>query len=135
MNKIIKDINQKKATGPDKIPPKIIKLLANIIDLHFTNIINKDADTNRFSEKAKIGSVRPIFKKKEREKVENYRPVSILNCFSKIHKKYILEKFKCFMNGFPSQFLSAHRENYSSFQLKGIFRQELCYRRFINGLI
>ena len=66
MNKIIKNINPKKATGPDKVPPKIIKLSANIIDLHFTNITN-----NGFSENAKIASVRRIFKKKEREKVQN----------------------------------------------------------------
>ena len=33
---------QKKATGSDKIPPKIVKLSANIIDLHLTNIINSD---------------------------------------------------------------------------------------------
>ena len=39
------------------VPIKIIKLLANIIDLHFTNIINKDIDNNHFSEKAKIASV------------------------------------------------------------------------------
>ena len=30
-----------KATGPSKIQPKIIQLPANIIDSHFTNIINK----------------------------------------------------------------------------------------------
>ena len=38
-----------------------------------------------FSEKAKLASVRPIFKKNEREKIENYRPVTILNCFSKVY--------------------------------------------------
>ena len=85
MNKIIKDIHSKKAIGPDKIPTEIIKLSTNITDLHFTNIINKD---NRFSKNVKIVSVRPIFKLK---KVESYRPVGILNCFSKIVKKYILE--------------------------------------------
>ena len=36
---------------------------------------------NVFSEKAKVGSARPIFKKNEREKIENYRPASTLNCF------------------------------------------------------
>ena len=40
-----------KATGPSKIPPKIIQLSANIIDSHFTNIINKDIGNNRYSEK------------------------------------------------------------------------------------
>ena len=34
INKIIKNINPKKATGPDEIPPKIVKLSANIIDSH-----------------------------------------------------------------------------------------------------
>ena len=55
----------KKSIGPDKITPKIIKLSANVIDSHFTNIINKDIDNKRFSENAKIASVIPIFKKKK----------------------------------------------------------------------
>ena len=42
-------------------------------------MIDKDIDNNRFSENGKIASVRSIFNKKEREKVENYRPVSIPN--------------------------------------------------------
>ena len=91
INKIIKDINPKKATGLDKTPPKIIKLSANIVDSHFTSIINKDIDNNSFSENAEIVSVRPIFTKKKK-KVENYRPVSTLNCFSKIYGKYVIEK-------------------------------------------
>ena len=44
----------------------------------------------------------PIFKKNEGEKVENYRPASILNCFSKICEKYILKQYKTFLNDFPS---------------------------------
>ena len=65
INKIIKEINPKKATGPNKIPLKIIKLSAIIIDSHFNNIINKNIDNNRFSEIAKIASIRLIFKKKK----------------------------------------------------------------------
>ena len=37
MNKILR-----KAIGPDKIPSKIFKMSANIIDSHLTNIINND---------------------------------------------------------------------------------------------
>ena len=33
---------QKKAIGSDKIPPKIVRLSANIIDSHLTNTINSD---------------------------------------------------------------------------------------------
>ena len=62
-----------------------------MIDSHLTNIIHKYIKKNSFLEGAKIASLRPIFKKNEREKVENYRPVSILKCFSKIYEKYVLE--------------------------------------------
>ena len=42
MNKIIKELGPKKATGLDKIPLKIIKMSGNIIDSHLANIINND---------------------------------------------------------------------------------------------
>ena len=32
VNKILRNINSRKATGPDKIPPKIVKMSADIID-------------------------------------------------------------------------------------------------------
>ena len=41
---------------------------ANVIDSHFPNIINNNITKNAFSEKAKVTSVRPSFKKNEREK-------------------------------------------------------------------
>ena len=100
INKIIENINPKKATGPDKIPPKMVKLSANIIDSHLMNIINNDLSNKSFSNEAKIAKVRPIYKKQSRDKIENYRPVSIFNCFSKIYEKLLLEKFKPFINTF-----------------------------------
>ena len=42
INKILRNINSRNATGPDKIPPKIVKTSANIIDSHLTSIINSD---------------------------------------------------------------------------------------------
>ena len=38
---------------------------ANVIDSHPVNIINNDITKNVFSEKAKVASVRPMFKKNE----------------------------------------------------------------------
>ena len=61
INKIVKSLNSKKATGPDKIPPKLVKLAANIIDRHICNILNQSILS--FPEQAKIANVRPIYKK------------------------------------------------------------------------
>ena len=56
-------MNPKKATGPDKIPVNIVKLVASVIDSHLTNVINNDLSNNAFSESAKLASVRPIITK------------------------------------------------------------------------
>ena len=85
INKIINSLSSDKVTGPDGILLKFIRPSAwNVIDSHFANIINKDIDLNSYPENAKIAHVRPIFKKDERTKVKNYRPVRLLNIFCKI---------------------------------------------------
>ena len=50
VNKIIKSLNPNKATGPERIPPKIVNLSANIIDSHLPNIINNDLNKHCHSE-------------------------------------------------------------------------------------
>ena len=64
INKILRNINSRQAKGPYKIPPKIVKMLANIIDSHLTNTINSDLKRNAFSDSAKVASIRPFFKGK-----------------------------------------------------------------------
>ena len=113
INKIVKKLNPNKAKGPEKIPPKIVILSANIIDSHLANIINHGIDNNNFSEVAKIPTVRLIYKKSNRDKIENYRPVSILNCFSKVYKRFPHEQFEPFVETFVSGFFAAYREGYS----------------------
>ena len=46
INKIIKKLHPNKATDPDRIPLKVIKASANIIDSHLTYITNKDRKIN-----------------------------------------------------------------------------------------
>ena len=107
-------MNPKKATGPDKIPVKIVKLAASVIDSHLTNIINNDLSNNAFSDSAKLASVRPIYKKDDRNEIKNYRPVSILNCFSKIYEKFLNEQLLPFVNRSISELMSAYRSGYST---------------------
>ena len=87
---------------------------ANIIDKHLTNIINNDLLKNSFFDSAKIASVRPIFKKGQRTEIGNYRPVSILNCFSKIYDRFLHNQIASFSNEFLSDFISAFKKGYST---------------------
>ena len=82
-------VSSDKATGPNGIPVKFIKLSTGVIDRHLANIINKDIDLNCYSENGKIVNVRLIFKKDEKTQVKNYQPVSLLNMFSKFYERFI----------------------------------------------
>ena len=79
-----------------------------------TNIINKDIDLYCYSQNAKIANVRPIFKKVERTKAKNYRPVSLLKVFSKLYERFTHENLTPFINSFLSEFISAYRKTYST---------------------
>ena len=86
-NKIIKSLISKNATGPDKIPPKLGKLAATIIDFHICNILNHSILFLNFPEEDNIANVRRRYKKDKREEIKNYQPVSVLSSFSKIYSR------------------------------------------------
>ena len=110
INKIVKKSNPNKATGPEKILPKTVILSANIIESDLANIINHDIDNINFSEGANIATVRPIYKKSDRDKIETYRPVSLLHSFSKVYERFLHAQFEPFAETFLSGFAAAYRE-------------------------
>ena len=105
-NKKVKLLNGNKATGPDGIPPKLIKLSVSVVDKHLSSIIDHDISRSYFSDGAKNALVRPIYKKKGRQNKENHRPVSILNGFSKVYEKLINDSMLPITQYFPSNFVS-----------------------------
>ena len=106
------DINN--ATEPDGILAKFAQMLANVIDCHLSNIITCDISKNKYSEHAKTATVRPIFKKDDKTKIKNYQPVSLLNMFSKIYKKFLHENLMNYMKTFISKFISAYCKSFST---------------------
>ena len=55
--------------------------------LILTSITYKRPRKTKYPEKSKTALVRPIFKNNERNKIENYSPISILNGMSKIYER------------------------------------------------
>ena len=85
INVFLKQADPKKATGPDTILPKLLKMSANVIGKHLWIIINMDIDNYNVPDNNKVATVRPTCKKKSRNGLENYRPVSLLNAFSETY--------------------------------------------------
>ena len=74
----------------------------------------KDLKENEFSENPKTALVRPIHKKNDRDKIKNYRPVSLLNGFSKIYERFLHVRLSSFTDKILTKFVSVYRKSYSS---------------------
>ena len=75
VKKLLKEIDIKKAVGVDTIPPKLIKIGADIIAEPLTQAINCCLRQGIFPDNAKIASVVPVDKgKSDKYDVLNYRP-------------------------------------------------------------
>ena len=83
--------NGKKATGTDKIPPKPVKISAEVLSHSLADAMNYSISKRVFPEHVKIASVSPIDKQSDdKNKVSNFRPVSVLNTFSKIFESVFI---------------------------------------------
>ena len=55
-----------------------------------------------------------VQRERERTEIKNYRPVSILNCFSKVYERFIHKNLTASVTKFLSDFISAYRKRYST---------------------
>ena len=79
--KLMKNLKEHKATGPDNIPAKILKEAAENLAPALTLIFQASLEQSTLPDDWKMAHVAPIFKKGDRCKASNYRPVS-LTCIS-----------------------------------------------------
>ena len=85
----------------------------NIIDRQY-NLINHGISLNRYSEHAKKGTLGSTFKTVDRTKIKNYRPISVLNIFSKTYERFLHENLTNYLDTFLSNFISAYCKSYRS---------------------
>ena len=74
----IRNINPKKATTNNNIPPKILKKSFKVSAPVLNNLFNESIEKNEFPQNLKLADVTPVFKKKDPLDKTNYRPVSVL---------------------------------------------------------
>ena len=90
--KIINKFDKNKSAGHDGIGNLIVKGVAKEILYPLTAIFNRSLSTGKVPDSLKIAKVIPIHKKDDKEIFSNYRPVSVLPCFSKILERLIFNR-------------------------------------------
>ena len=110
---LLSTTNPKKSIGDDKIPPKIVKIASDALKGPLHKIINLSIRKMNFPTQLKSAAVLPIFKSDQTDK-KNYRPISILNSFSKIFEIVIKDQIVPYFDKYLSIFMSAYRKSYST---------------------
>ena len=87
--KIIQSLNVNKASGHDQIGNLLLKEAGPFISVVLASLFNNSLQSGVFPETWKRARVIPIFKKGNKNDVNNYRPVSLLPCVSKVFEKLI----------------------------------------------
>lgn len=89
----LNNLNSNKSTGPDNIPPKLLKLTALLICEPLSKLFNKSLQVGVFPCSWKLANIKPIFKNKgSPSDISCYRPISLLSCISKIFERIIFRK-------------------------------------------
>ena len=81
-----------KSTGYDDISANVVKTCYDELLFPLKFIFNKSIKTGVFPDKLKIAKVTPIFKSGESTSLTNYRPISILPCFSKLLERIMYNR-------------------------------------------
>ena len=96
--KLCSKLKPKTSSGPDHISTKVLKIIIPFILEPFCHLLNLLFETGFIHNEIKIAKVVPVFKSGERDDFNNYRPISLLSCFSKLFEKVVAQQVMYFIN-------------------------------------
>lgn len=140
IQEIIRKCKLKNSSGLDSISIKIFKILSAEVSEPIAKISNLMFENGKFPQSMKEGVIVPIYKKNDPTRIENYRPVTILNVMSKILERVIYNRLLKFLNKFEilNKVQHGFRCNRSTESAAFVFVEEIYKRvdegRFVAGL-
>jgi len=121
-------------TLKNKKTPDINGLSSNFISNYswqltvpLCHIFNQSIEQGIVPEQLKLAKIIPLFKSKDPLLTDNYRPISILNVFSKILEKLVHKRLSIFLesNNLLSKFQFGFRKNFSTTHPLTVFLNHL----------
>ena len=104
---IEKELNKldsfKSSPNPD-IPTKIVQYNIDIFTPILHHQFNKSLELGKFPSEMKLADVTPVFKKEDRTKKENYRPISIMSNLPKVFERCLHNQLSVFFDKIPPKY-------------------------------
>ena len=98
LNKTLQILKTRKSSGYDDISSNVTKHISPSIFDPLRYIFNLSIEKGIYPDQLKIAKVSPVFKKSDTTLRDNYRPVSVLPCFSKILERIIYSRLYSFFS-------------------------------------
>ena len=115
----IKELQDKKATGPNSIPSKILKNNKDVLSKPLCDLLNLVFVSGTFPQQLKTAKIIPVYKKGDPLDCTNYHAISLLSNLRKLIEKLIhsrmnkfLENHKCFYKN-QFRFRKKHPTNHA----------------------
>ena len=112
VEKKLKNINPAKSSGPDDINAAVLKELSSELCEPLAFLFNTSLKESKLPNIWKEANVSPLFKKGEKQKPNNYRPVSLTCILCKIMESLIRDKLVNFLE--TNNFLSKNQHGFIS---------------------
>ena len=115
INKLLKGLPNKSSSGHDNVNNLLLKEIAEQITPILELLFNESLLTGHFPEKMKIADIVPLYKAKEHDIVDNYRPISLLLTISKVLEWIVYKRVYRYLNDTGQIYESQYgfRENHS----------------------
>ena len=123
---VLSNLSINKATGPDSISHRMLKETSQTVCNPLRIIFNRSIQEQKYPDTWKLANVMPLFKKGEKHKVSNYRPISLISCVGKVLERIVFKYLYNYLNEnnliykYQSGFLPGHSTVY---QLIDIYNQ------------
>lgn len=128
---LISALRVNKACGIDDISAMTMKNCACVISPILSKLINLCFETSQYPNGLKVAKVVPIYKSGDRDKVENYRPISVLRILNNIIERAIYNRLLLFLEStkfFYDQqhgFRPKHSTNIAIIEIVDMLNREL----------
>ena len=92
-------------------------MVSKLISAPLASLINCSFTTGIFPDRLKCAKIIPILNNGDNSLITNYRPISVLNVFSKIYEKVLVDRLNCFVikNDILYKYQFGFRKNYSTY--------------------
>lgn len=98
VNKALQNMKRESSPGPDRIPTVFLQNCSDALSPIMAEAMQEGIELGKIPKQWKLSTVIPLFKKGDRHKVENYRPISLcsnpLKCMEKVIVKELMSFFQ-----------------------------------------